>query len=110
MCASIAYLTAHENGGELNDVRFNLHVSNSLGSFQTQESSADDGSALDIVLLDVGEHVLKIFNGLCVMLLMGAEAKIDGEMTVNINTHHVHDALKVVETDAKTRQSTALTL
>ena len=61
------YLTTHENGGKLNDVRFNLHIGYGLGGLETQESSTDDSSALDVVFFDVGEHGFKIFNSLCVV-------------------------------------------
>lgn len=59
-----SYLTTHEDGRELDNVRLDVHVGDGLRGLKAQESTADDGGALDVVLLDVREHVLEIFDRL----------------------------------------------
>mmetsp|Transcript_22241 Transcript_22241/g.33091 ORF Transcript_22241/g.33091 Transcript_22241/m.33091 type:complete len:220 (+) Transcript_22241:5322-5981(+) len=55
-------LTAHENGCEFDNMRFDTHILDCLGSFETQQSTADDCSTLNIVVLDIGQHGFKVFN------------------------------------------------
>jgi len=58
------YLTTHEDGRELDNVRFDVHVGDGLRGLEAKEPAADDGGALDVVILDVREHVLEIFDRL----------------------------------------------
>lgn len=63
-----SYLTTHEYGCKLNNVRFDLHISYCLCCLQTKKSTTDNSRTLNVVLLDVSKHILKIFNRLSQMM------------------------------------------
>ena len=51
-----------------------------LGSFETQETTADESSALHVVLLHMREHILQAFNRL--------SQQLEVEEVVSIPLHH----------------------
>ena len=40
-----------------------VHVGHGLGGLQAQQAAANDGGALDVVLLGVGQHALQVLDG-----------------------------------------------